>query len=229
MHSVRVPNPLSAHPPAMRAELGDSSVHADRISSANTHPNTPLTALSSTSPDPTRGAKSDAMAAELPSEPGSPISPPGTTSSLAKEVTMVRPGSQPRYVEIDSASGSGNSIQAEAPQSEVSATSPSNRPQSHPSQAQTLSTMTSQQHPIMGSRPLSMSVTHPTQLTPGFGGTQMRIQRPVGNAGDIHQQGSTLREQDSGPGREEPELRANLNPTMDEQQKNAHVTAWQKL
>ena len=166
--------------------------------------------------------------AELASEPGSPKLPPDTVSSLAKEITMVRPSSQPRYVDIDSASASGVSIQAEAPQSERSEAASSQQPRTHPSQAETLSKMPSQQLGSVSSRPGSTS-THPSPLTPGFGGTQMRIQRPVEDAGGAHRQGSAHHGHGQEQGREEPELRANLNPTADEQEKNARVTDWQKL
>lgn len=160
-------------------------------------------------------------------DPESPGIGHGARSAIATELTMVRPESQPRCIELDS-SGDGASVPGTAAPSELPTPSPSTtRPNSGvSSQAGVQGPPRSRFHDAR-SRLSMMAMTHPAPLVPGFSGsnTQASIQSRIEDTtspGEQQQGASELQRRDT-------EFRANLNPTEDERDKNQHVTSWEKL
>ncbi|RYP27714.1 hypothetical protein DL767_007551 [Monosporascus sp. MG133] len=185
----------------------------------------PFGVTSSTRPVCANTTSSDAITEEVP-EPESPRSGSGAGSAVAREITMVRPSSQPRCIELESAGSDGASAPEKATPAELPTPTPVSCRDSCPSQAQTQSP-TQSNHQDACSRPVSGrtatgGVAHPLPLTPGFPGTQMRIQGRAPDVEHDRQSGDVQREQES-------QLRPNLNPTSEERENNQYVTSWAQL
>lgn len=142
-------------------------------------------------------------------------------SAVAKEITMVRPESQPRCIELDSAGdgvpASGNGAISELP----TPTTPAARPNSGHNQTHPQGPVWSRYHDTR-SRHSSLASSHPPSLIPGPLRTQASIQSRMEDA-------SSPGQQDDAHNGQDPEFRPNLNPTEDEREKNQHVTSWEKL
>ncbi|RYP41622.1 hypothetical protein DL769_011556 [Monosporascus sp. CRB-8-3] len=218
------PNPLLSNPPGVHIRAGGSSMRQNHPSSTDTFVNTPSSMTSSTWPVCANTTSNDVITEEVP-ELESPRSGSGAGSAVAREITMVRPNSQPRFIELESAGNDGASAPERATPAELPTTTSVSCQDSRPTQAQAQSP-TPSNHQDACLRPVSgrtaTGVAHPSTLTPGFPGTQMRIQ---GRAPDMEhdgQSGDAQQEQKS-------QLRPNLNPTSDEREKNQYVTSWAQL
>ncbi|RYP04177.1 hypothetical protein DL765_010278 [Monosporascus sp. GIB2] len=185
----------------------------------------PFGVTSSTQPVCANKASSDVIAEEVP-ELESPRSGSGVGSAVAREITMVRPNSQPRCIELESPGSDGASAPEKAAPAELPTPTPVSCQDSRLSQAQTQSPASSNHQdaclrPVSG-RTATGGVVHPLPLTPGFPGTQMRIQGCAPEIEHDRQSGDAQQEQTS-------QLRPNLNPTSDEREKNQYVTSWAQL
>ncbi|RYP92474.1 hypothetical protein DL770_001420 [Monosporascus sp. CRB-9-2] len=218
-------NPLLSHPPGVHIRAGGSSVRQNHPSSTDTFVNTPSSVTSSTRPVCANTTSRDAIMEEVP-EPESPGSGSGAGSAVAREITMVRPNSQPRCIELESAGSDGASAPEKATPAELATPTSISCQDSHPNQAQTQSPTPSNHQsaclrPVSG-RTATGGVAHPLPLTPGFPGTQMRIQGRAPDVEHDRQSGDVQQEQES-------QLRPNLNPTSDERENNQYVTSWAQL
>ncbi|RYP76336.1 hypothetical protein DL771_001775 [Monosporascus sp. 5C6A] len=218
-------SPPSSHPPRVHTRAGGSSVRQSHPSSSDTFVNTSTSVASSTRPVRANTTSSDAITEEVP-EPESPRSGSGARSAVAREITMVRPNSQPRCIELESAGSDGASAPEKATPAELPTPTYISCQNSRPSQAQTQSP-TPSNHQDACSRPVSGrtatgGAAHPSPLTPGFPGTQMSIQGRAPDMEHDRQSGDAQQEQKS-------QLRPNLSPTSDEREKNQYVTSWAQL
>ncbi|RYO91643.1 hypothetical protein DL762_002081 [Monosporascus cannonballus] len=219
------PNPLPSHAPRVHIRAGGSSMRQNHPSSTDTFVNTPSSVTSSTQPVCANKTSSDAIAEEVP-ELESPRPGSGVGSAVAREITMVRPNSQPRCIELESPGSDGVSAPGKSAPAELPTPTSVSCQDSRASQAQTQSP-TSSGHQDACLRPVSGrtatgGVAHPLPLTPGFPGTQMRIQGCAPDMEHDRQSGDVQQEQTS-------QLRPNLNPTSDEREKNQYVTSWAQL
>ncbi|KAI1130448.1 hypothetical protein F5Y10DRAFT_289412 [Nemania abortiva] len=114
--------------------------------------------------------------------------------------------SQPAYVELDSTDN-------ERPSPTTPCLDPSSAGSSVPKSPSTVSSANRLSH--------LNAKTHPTQLTPGFPGTQMAIQNRSSGSGDI--QGRSQHDSEDPP-RDTP--RATLNATDDERMNNLYANSW---
>ncbi|KAK7745243.1 hypothetical protein SLS62_009795 [Diatrype stigma] len=224
-----LPNPLFSNPATAQTNLGGSSTRG-RMSVADSYLNSPTSASSGNQPvsplfptaagnDATREGGTDPESTGLGHE---------ARPAVAKELTMVRPESQPRCIELDSG-GDGASATGTAAPSELPTPSPA---VTHPNSG--VSGQAGPQGPPRSkfhdarSRLSIMAMTHPAPLVPGFAGsnTQTSIQSRIEDAASP---GEQQQQDDSELQRRDIEFRANLNPTEDERDKNQHVTSWEKL
>ncbi|RYP46711.1 hypothetical protein DL768_007144 [Monosporascus sp. mg162] len=188
----------------------------------------PFGVTSSTRPVCANTTSSDAITEEVP-EPESPRSGSGAGSAVAREITMVRPNSQPRCIELESAGSDGASAPERATPAELPTPTPvscRDSRASRSSQAQTQSPAPSNHQdaclrPVSG-RTAAGGVAHPQPLTPSFPGTQMRIQGRAPDVKHDSQSGDVRHEQES-------QLRPNLSPTSDERENSQYVTSWAQL
>ncbi|RYP07047.1 hypothetical protein DL764_002770 [Monosporascus ibericus] len=220
------PSPLHSHPPGAHTQAGGSPTRQNHPSSTATFVNTPSSVISSTRQVCANTTSSDATREEVP-EPESPRSGSGVGSAVAREITMVRPNLQPRYIELESAGSDGASAQDKTTPAELPTPTSVSCRDSRASQAQTQSP-TPSNHQDACSRPVSGrtatgGVAHPSSLTPGFPGSQMRIQGRAPEVEHDRWSGDVQQEEES------PQLRPNLNPTSDEREKNQYVTSWAQL
>lgn len=218
-------NPLAAHPVTgtRREPLGGSSTRS------NVGPG-PSLAASSTQGMSGGDASSNAIRREVP-ESGSPW-PGYDTRGIAREITMVRPESQPRRIDVDSTSDITPTAQSGQAPLELASPEPIARPSaprvsSSSSQGQGQGSLVSRYHSDARLKLSAMAKSHPSPLVPGLPGTQTRFQSPVEENSPLPPpQDDSRQEQQQQP--QQPELRPNLDLTQDERKNNQHIASWDK-